>query len=161
MLLYVTKATNYLNFLTLLILILLVGLSYKKMKKRKRNLPLTCFIAPNILYRDQAPINYCCCDYRNIPVKMIPIFLKLFSLWIVEVEEKELKATSTEPLLDGRHGLCIHGWEIETHKLSILTSFNLQLSVSLSLSLSFLFFSFLVFLFFKLLNSEHKLNHFI
>ena len=72
---------------------------------------------------------------------MIPIFLKLFSLWIVEVEEKELKATSAEPLPDGRHGLRIHGWEIETRKLSILTSSNLQLSVSLSLSLfSFLFF---------------------
>ena len=142
MLLYVTKGANYLNFLTSLILILLVGLSYKKTKKRKRNLPLTCYIAPNILYRDQAPINYFCCDYRNIPVKMIPIFLKLFFLWIVEVEEKELKATSAEPLPDGRRSLCIHGWEIETRKLSILTSSNLQLSVSLSLSLS-LFFSFL------------------
>ena len=147
MLLYVTKGANYLNFLTSLILILLVGLSYKKTKKRKRNLPLTCFIAPNILYRDQAPINYCCCDYRNIPVKMIPIFLKLFFLWIVEVEEKELKAVGSEPLPNGRRGLRIHGWEIETRKLSILTSSNLQLSVSLSVSLfSFLFFfSFFIF----------------
>ena len=64
-------------------------------------------------------------------------FLKLFFLRIVEVEGKELKAASAEPLRDGRCGLRIHGWEIETHKLSILNSSNLQLSVSLSLSLSF------------------------
>ena len=54
----------------------------------------------------------------------------------VEVDEKELKAAGAEPLPDGRRGLRIHGWEIETRKLSILTSSNLQLSVSLSLSLS-------------------------
>ena len=54
----------------------------------------------------------------------------------VEVDEKELKAAGAEPLPDGRRGLRIHGWEIETRKLSILTSSNLQLSVSLSLTLS-------------------------
>ena len=67
-------------------------------------------------------------------------FLKLFFLRIVEVEEKELKTAGAEPLLDGHHGLHIQGGEIETQKLSILTSSNLQLSVSLfSLSLLFLF----------------------
>ncbi|KAL4615297.1 hypothetical protein ACB092_07G113400 [Castanea dentata] len=45
----------------------------------------------------------------------------------VEVDEKELKAAGAEPLPDGRRGLRIHGWEIETRKLSILTSSNLQL----------------------------------
>ena len=65
-------------------------------------------------------------------------FLKLFFLRIVEVEGKELKAVGAEPLSDGCCSLCIHGWEIETHKLSILNSFNLQLSLSLSLSLSLL-----------------------
>ena len=62
-------------------------------------------------------------------------FLKLFFLRIVEVEGKELKATGAEPLPNGHRGLRIHGWEIETRKLSILNSSNLQLSVSLSLSL--------------------------
>ena len=61
-------------------------------------------------------------------------FLKLFFLRIVEVEGKELKAAGAEPLPDGRRSLCIHGWEIETRKLSILNSSNLRLSVSLSLS---------------------------
>ena len=82
---------------------------------------------------------------------MIPIFLKLFFLWIVEVEEKELKATSAEPLLDGRHGLCnLHPW-LGDRNSQALHSHLLQppaVSLSLSLSLSLLFFSFLVFLFF-------------
>ncbi|XP_050281908.1 disease resistance protein RGA2-like [Quercus robur] len=55
------------------------------------------------------------------------LFFKLFFLWIVEVKEKELKAAGAEPLPNGCHGLRIHGWEIETHKPSILTSSNLQL----------------------------------
>ena len=50
------------------------------------------------------------------------------------MEGKELKAAGAEPLPDGRRSLCIHGWEIETRKLSILNSSNLRLSVSLSLS---------------------------
>ena len=62
--------------------------------------------------------------------------MKLFFLRIVEVERKELKATGAEPLPDSCRSLRIHGWEIETRKLSILNSSNLQLSVSLSLSLS-------------------------
>ena len=33
------------------------------------------FITPTILYRDQAPINYCYCHYRlNIAVKRNPYF---------------------------------------------------------------------------------------
>nr|XP_023894555.1 TIP41-like protein [Quercus suber] len=48
---------------------------------------------------------------------------------MVEVEGRELKAAGAEPLPNCRHGLCIHGWEIKTCKLSILTSSNLQLSV--------------------------------
>ncbi|KAB1208467.1 TIP41-like protein [Morella rubra] len=45
----------------------------------------------------------------------------------VEIDEKELKAAGAEPLTDGRRGLRIHGWEIETLKCSILNSSNLQL----------------------------------
>ena len=72
----------------------------------------------------------------------------------VEVDEKELKAAGAEPLPDDRRGLRIHGWEIETRKLSILTSSNLQLSVSLSLSLS-------LSNSFKLVNSKHEQYHFM
>lgn len=42
------------------------------------------------------------------------------------IDEKELKAAGAEPLTDGRLGLRIHGWEIETSKRSILTSLELQ-----------------------------------
>ncbi|KGN43872.1 TIP41-like protein [Cucumis sativus] len=44
----------------------------------------------------------------------------------VEPEEKELKAAGAQLLPDGRRGLRIHGWEIETHKRSILTSSNFE-----------------------------------
>ncbi|CBI22506.3 hypothetical protein VitviT2T_003601 [Vitis vinifera] len=44
----------------------------------------------------------------------------------VEVDEKDLKAAGAEMLTDGRHGLRIHGWEIESRKRSILNSPNLQ-----------------------------------
>ncbi|XP_041013801.1 TIP41-like protein isoform X2 [Juglans microcarpa x Juglans regia] len=40
----------------------------------------------------------------------------------VEIDEKELKAAGAEPLSDGRRGLRIHGWEIESRKRSILKS---------------------------------------
>ncbi|KAE7997361.1 hypothetical protein FH972_002003 [Carpinus fangiana] len=46
----------------------------------------------------------------------------------VEADEKELKAAEAEPLPDGRKGLRIHGWEIESRKRSILTSSNFPLS---------------------------------
>lgn len=39
-----------------------------------------------------------------------------------ESDERELKAAGAEPLPDGRTGLRIHGWEIESRKRSILTS---------------------------------------
>ncbi|RXH87421.1 hypothetical protein DVH24_034321 [Malus domestica] len=45
----------------------------------------------------------------------------------VEFDEKELKAAGAEPLSDGRHGLRIHGWEIESRKRSILSSSNTEL----------------------------------
>ncbi|KAF3624894.1 putative TIP41-like protein-like isoform X2 [Capsicum annuum] len=41
-------------------------------------------------------------------------------------DEKELKAAGAEPLPDGRCGLFIRGWEIESRKRSILTSLQLQ-----------------------------------
>ncbi|XP_057964097.1 TIP41-like protein [Malania oleifera] len=44
----------------------------------------------------------------------------------VEVDEKELKAAGAELLPDGRRGLRIHGWEIESCKRSILNSLQLQ-----------------------------------
>ncbi|KAL4036554.1 hypothetical protein IC575_000104 [Cucumis melo] len=44
----------------------------------------------------------------------------------VEPDEKELKAAGAQLLPDGRRGLRIHGWEIETHKRSILTSSNFE-----------------------------------
>ncbi|XP_062022127.1 TIP41-like protein isoform X3 [Rosa rugosa] len=40
----------------------------------------------------------------------------------VEVDEKELKAAGAELFSDGRRGLRIHGWEIETRNRSILNS---------------------------------------
>lgn len=45
----------------------------------------------------------------------------------VELDEKELKAAGAELLIDGRRGIRIHGWEIETHNRSILTSSNFEL----------------------------------
>lgn len=43
-----------------------------------------------------------------------------------EVYEKELKAAGAEPLSDGRNGLRIHDWEIESSNRSILNSLQLQ-----------------------------------
>ncbi|KAG5625228.1 hypothetical protein H5410_010446 [Solanum commersonii] len=43
-----------------------------------------------------------------------------------ESDERELKAAGAEPLPDGRSGLRIHGWEIESRNRSILTSLQLQ-----------------------------------
>ncbi|KAE8099298.1 hypothetical protein FH972_017289 [Carpinus fangiana] len=45
----------------------------------------------------------------------------------VEADEKDLKVAGAEPLPDGRKGLRIHGWEIESRKRSILTSSNFLL----------------------------------
>jgi len=45
----------------------------------------------------------------------------------VEVDEKELKAAGAEVLSDGRRGLRIRGWEIESSNRSILNSRELQL----------------------------------
>ncbi|GAB2291724.1 TIP41-like protein [Dionaea muscipula] len=44
----------------------------------------------------------------------------------VEVDENELKAAGAAPLSDGRRGLHIRGWEIESRKLPILNSLELQ-----------------------------------
>ena len=44
----------------------------------------------------------------------------------VEVDEKDLMAAGAEMFSDGRLGLRIHGWEIESCKRSILDSRNLQ-----------------------------------
>ncbi|KVH93321.1 TIP41-like protein [Cynara cardunculus var. scolymus] len=43
-----------------------------------------------------------------------------------EADEKEVKAAGAELLPDGRRGLRIRGWEIESSNRSILTSLNLQ-----------------------------------
>ncbi|KAK2997430.1 hypothetical protein RJ639_025739 [Escallonia herrerae] len=43
-----------------------------------------------------------------------------------EVDEKELKAAGAEKLPDGRRGVRIHGWEIDSSNRSILTSLQLQ-----------------------------------
>ncbi|KAJ0641131.1 putative TIP41-like protein [Helianthus annuus] len=43
-----------------------------------------------------------------------------------EADEKEVKAAGAELLPDGRRGLRIHGWEIESTNRSCLTSLNLQ-----------------------------------
>lgn len=45
----------------------------------------------------------------------------------VEVNDNDLKAAGAELLSDGRHGLRIHGWEVETRKRSILSSSTLHL----------------------------------
>lgn len=45
----------------------------------------------------------------------------------VEADETKLKAAGAEPLPDGRRGLRIHGWEIESRQRSILNSSNVQL----------------------------------
>lgn len=44
----------------------------------------------------------------------------------LEVDEKDLKAAGAEPLTDGRRGLVIHGWEIESRKGAILNSSTVQ-----------------------------------
>ncbi|KAK6916369.1 TIP41-like protein [Dillenia turbinata] len=44
----------------------------------------------------------------------------------VLVDEKEIKAAGGELLLEGRRGLRIHGWEIESQNRSILNSLQLQ-----------------------------------
>nr|QHI08409.1 TIP41-like protein [Acer palmatum] len=44
----------------------------------------------------------------------------------VVVDEKDLKAAGAQPLPDGRRGLRIHGWEIESHKGTILKSSTFQ-----------------------------------
>ncbi|XP_009592470.2 TIP41-like protein [Nicotiana tomentosiformis] len=43
-----------------------------------------------------------------------------------ESDERELKAAGAELLPEGRRGLRIHGWEIESRRRSILTSLQLQ-----------------------------------
>ncbi|CAK9181147.1 unnamed protein product [Ilex paraguariensis] len=43
-----------------------------------------------------------------------------------EVDERELKAAGAELLPDGRRGVRIHGWEIESFKRPILNSLSLQ-----------------------------------
>ncbi|XAR72947.1 hypothetical protein NMG60_11019762 [Bertholletia excelsa] len=43
-----------------------------------------------------------------------------------EVNENELKAAGAQPLPDGRRGLLIHGWEIESQRRPILNSIQLQ-----------------------------------
>ncbi|KAH9605490.1 hypothetical protein KSS87_011866 [Heliosperma pusillum] len=45
----------------------------------------------------------------------------------LEMEKKELKAAGAEPLPNGRHGLLIRGWEIESSNRPILTSPELLL----------------------------------
>ncbi|KAK7854777.1 protein transport protein sec31 like protein a [Quercus suber] len=56
------------------------------------------------------------------------ISLQNLRIWYcLEVERKDLKAAGAETLPNGCRGLRIHGWEIETRKLSILNSSNLQL----------------------------------
>ncbi|GAB4852842.1 TIP41-like protein [Ancistrocladus abbreviatus] len=44
----------------------------------------------------------------------------------LEIDENELKAAGAELLTDGRRGLRISGWEIESRKRSILNSFDLH-----------------------------------
>lgn len=44
----------------------------------------------------------------------------------VESDDNQLKAAGAELLSDGRRGLRIHGWEIEAHNRSILTSSNYE-----------------------------------
>ncbi|XP_010271433.1 PREDICTED: TIP41-like protein isoform X1 [Nelumbo nucifera] len=44
----------------------------------------------------------------------------------IEVDENELKAAGAEVLPDGRRGVRIHGWEIESRKRPILNSINLH-----------------------------------
>ncbi|XP_050364636.1 TIP41-like protein isoform X2 [Argentina anserina] len=46
---------------------------------------------------------------------------------VVEVDEKELKAAGATRFSDGRHGIRIHGWDIETRKRSILNSSTREL----------------------------------
>ncbi|KAK3192947.1 hypothetical protein Dsin_024257 [Dipteronia sinensis] len=44
----------------------------------------------------------------------------------VVVDDKDLKAAGAQPLPEGRRGLRIHGWEIESHKGTILKSSTFQ-----------------------------------
>ncbi|XP_074348239.1 TIP41-like protein isoform X1 [Apium graveolens] len=44
-----------------------------------------------------------------------------------EIDKEELKAAGAQLLPDGRSGLIIKGWEIETRKFPILNSLNVQL----------------------------------
>ncbi|XP_010277155.1 PREDICTED: TIP41-like protein [Nelumbo nucifera] len=44
----------------------------------------------------------------------------------IEIDENEFKAAGAELLTEGRHGVHIHGWEIESRKRSILNSIHLQ-----------------------------------
>lgn len=45
----------------------------------------------------------------------------------VEIDENDLKAAGAELFTDGgRRGVRIHGWEIETHKRSILKSSTVE-----------------------------------
>lgn len=64
----------------------------------------------------------------------------------VEIDEEELKIAGGEILSDGRRGLRIHGWEIESFKRSILTSLEHRV------------YCFLTFLFFQ---SSFQLNYFV
>ena len=45
----------------------------------------------------------------------------------VEVNDNDLKAAGAELLSDGRRGLRINGWEVESRKCSILNSSTVQL----------------------------------
>lgn len=53
-----------------------------------------------------------------------------------EVDKEILKSAEAELLPEGRRGLRIHGWEIETLRGTILTSLAVQEYSYLSLSLS-------------------------
>lgn len=44
----------------------------------------------------------------------------------VELDEKDLKSAGAELLEDGRRGIRIHGWEIESRKRYILNSLAVQ-----------------------------------
>ncbi|EXB76646.1 hypothetical protein L484_011491 [Morus notabilis] len=44
----------------------------------------------------------------------------------LEVDDNDVKAAGAELLADGRHGIRIHGWEVESLKRSILNSSTLQ-----------------------------------
>ncbi|KAA8545806.1 hypothetical protein F0562_020743 [Nyssa sinensis] len=52
-----------------------------------------------------------------------------------EVDERDLKAAGAELLPDGRHGLRIHGWEIESRKRPILNSLDVQQITSMPVTI--------------------------